>query len=238
METPPVTIGKKKTLATSLTKSTLTPCRRPGLSRPSSSGLNKSCHRNIVGTPNTDVRGADVVNNSKSFESSSSVVSTSKLNYNEKHKTSLNCDAENKHSVVRKVRRCLTDPSKTRVKVEGRTKDNIGSAPIEDENRNCKKIKLNLERINSDKEVGERCDLDNNASSLIHKVVGSVVHAETMEEVNDVGEEVTLEIIEKLVKSIQEKKKKLEQLKVQETYAKKVQFCQVLFNWVTLFVGW
>lgn len=217
METPPVLVGVKKTLAGSLSKSSLTPCRRPGLSRPSSSSLSRFCRTSVVCTPNTDV-GAVVVNECESSESSS----TPRRSCDERLKVPLKLsDAQNKHSAIRKVRRRLTVVSKTPVK--GETGDFLESASVEEESQTCKKSKLSLDRLNSDKKVGE-CSSLNTPSSLIHKANNklSVISPENIDEVDGSDEEVTADVIEKLVKSIQEKKKKLDQLKVQQIYAKKV----------------
>lgn len=214
METTPVISGDKKTLAESLSKSSLTPCRRPGLSRPSSSSLSKLCRTSAVCTPNPSV-GAAVVNECKSSQSSSSADGTPKRSCDERlkvpRKTS---NAEN----ICKVRRCLTVISKT-------SGDSLESASVSIKNDGgiCKKSKLGLERLNSDNEVGECSSLDR-PSSLIHKVDSklSEISTENIDASDGSDEEVTAGDIEKLMKSIQDKKKKLDQLKVQEIYAKKV----------------
>lgn len=193
------------------------------MSRPSSSSLSKCCRTSVVCTPNTDV-GAVVVNECKSTESSLPADGTPKRSCDERLKVPLRLsDAQNKHIVDRKVRRRLTVVSKTPVKVKGETKDLLESASVEDDNRTCKKSKLSLEQLNSDKEVGE-CSSFDNPSSLIHKADSKlgVISTENMDEVDDSDEEVTADVVDKLMKSIQEKKKKLDQLKVQDIYAKKV----------------
>lgn len=223
METTPVISGAKKTLAGSLSKSSLTPCRRPGLSRPSSSSLSKLCRTSAVCTPNPNV-GAAVVNECKSSQSSSSADGTPKRSCDERLKVPpKTSDALNKQSAIRKVRRRLTVVSKTPVKGESGDFLESATVSIENDGRICKKSKLSLERLNSDNEVGECSSLDR-PSSLIHKVDSklSEISTENIDASDGSDEEVTAGVIEKLMKSIQDKKKKLDQLKVQEIYAKKV----------------
>lgn len=208
METTPVISGAEKTLAGSLSKSSLTPCRRPGLSRPSSSSLSKLCGTSAVCTPNPNV-GAGVVNECKSSQSSSSADGTPKRSCDERLKVPLKTsDAQDQQSAMRKVRRCLAVLSKTHVKRESGDFSESASVSIENDGRICKKSKLSLERLNSDNKVGECSSVE--------------ISTENIDASDGSDEEVTAGDIEKLMKSIQDKKKKLDQLKVQEIYAKKV----------------
>lgn len=194
METPPIA-GKKS--FNSLTKSTFTPCRRLGLGRPSTGSLKKTHRVRTLTSP---------------VEKQKEILLHSKNNLNEvsEETSSPTCEErvtfplKESNVLQRRSRRCLTLST--------------NSSPVSSiSNQNMLQDKDNIDLCNISKK-----------RKLIEKECVALTNKQSEQSSNCIisdlfpDNNVTAEKIEQLALSIREKKKKLEQLKVQETYARKV----------------
>uniref|UniRef100_A0A1B6GPA6 Swi5-dependent recombination DNA repair protein 1 homolog n=1 Tax=Cuerna arida TaxID=1464854 RepID=A0A1B6GPA6_9HEMI len=229
METPPV--DSKKTLSSSLSKSSLTPCRRLGLCRPSSGSLKKSLHlRTLNSVPNESTVKKKLEDVLISSDKSPS------LDGEDRPHTPLKSNDNLSKKANAKIRRCLSIGSKAPL-----SKAKVLSSSNEDSNKcdnsnSCKydfKKNMNIPNVytcdnskrfkvddsvnsyeeNEGNNQSERSVISCNSTKTIEN---SLVNAEVEE-----TKEISCEMFQKLIYSIREKKKKLDLLKVQETYAKK-----------------
>lgn len=202
METPPV--AGKKSLLSSVSKTSLTPCRRPGLGRPSSGSLKKT---HLVRTLSSALEKSN----------GSSLCQENKLNeVSEKNSISI-CEDRltvplkdtNTH---KKARRCLTVSPDIDSKLI--PSDQISSQVLKQCNKDNRvpRVTIKKRRLNEDKCVVSKIIQEQSSDFVISK--------SRYFSVSDV--KITTETIEQVAQSIKKKKKILEQLKVQETYAKKV----------------
>ncbi|XP_046667196.1 uncharacterized protein LOC124358955 isoform X1 [Homalodisca vitripennis] len=222
METPPV--NSKRTLVNSLSKSSLTPCRRLGLCRPSSGSLKKSLHlRTLDSVPNESTVKKKLEDVLISSDKSPALDGEDRL------KTPLKSIDVLSKTANPKIRRCLSIGSKTPLSKApvlspsngaSNNCDNFNNSKYDfKKNMNCpneytcddsKRIKVDNSLIGHEESEGS----NQSKRSVIN--CNSIVDAGVEE-----TKEISCEMFQKLIYSIKEKKKKLELLKVQETYARK-----------------
>lgn len=221
METPPVI--SKTTVSKSLTKLSLTPCRRVGLGRPSSGSFQKIAQVRTVNTP--------LHISSISSRENSSTITQNKTN-------STPAQDLNPHSVTHKhsfglnknftrVRRCLTQDIK-RISEESELETGYSLNETESDVGNCRRDTYLMEKPELKRLKMSKFESPNtNQSNAIKKENQSLLASKVSpikEDIYSIGQDgdIPEKIILQLMSSLLEKKKKLDQLKVQDLYSKKV----------------
>uniref|UniRef100_A0A1B6LJQ1 Meiosis protein 5 homolog n=1 Tax=Graphocephala atropunctata TaxID=36148 RepID=A0A1B6LJQ1_9HEMI len=237
METP---VNTKSTKVNSVGKSSLTPCRRLGLYRPSSGSLKKSLHLRTLKLASSESIERQTKDDLISIERSSSLDGEDRL------KTPLKSSDVLNKTVNSKVRRCLSiklkSPSLSAAEVSSYNNDLNSydhSNSFKSDSQKClecpnsnsaKRLKLDYTSTanvcEESDQTGESVTQTINGINETEKTVTSCNPITLLDNSLDTVEvqkanEISCEMIQRLLQSIKEKKRKIELFRVQEIYAKK-----------------
>lgn len=212
METPPLV--SKKPNVSSLTKTSLTPCRRMGLSRRSSS-LIKQIHQSVK-SETTPVQSDSSEINVSSTTTPDAVVLTNTPTTTHP----IVSVKEKKVTTILKVRRCLGTP----------VKENNSTSTEKQQENSSSLASLEVSKRKEDPHILKKRKLGHESCEDTYQETNVSKDSEKQNEMENATEPAADEVIRQVLMSIKEKKKMLDTLKVQETYAKKVKFILLTFQ--------